>query len=398
MTLDVHTARPGSPGRDGCAAPGDPGGAAQRGVRAPDTARLPADGRRAGRVGTRARLRQRRGGPRARLRGAGPDPGRRWSDDALAGGQAGDAARGLARDHRRRGERAGDGGVRPLRARPELGARGPARRDHLAHRRGGGVLGAAAGAVAAPAHRRARGRVRTQRRPDRRAGHAGHVPAGATASSATSGRSPWSSAWASRAGFSSGTAAPCCCVAPRCRALASTRWRCLSFTVLAYAGSAALHGSGFAAVYVAALILGNAELPAPGGHPVVLGGGRLARPDRAVRDARPAGLARAGSTLARSASPSSPGWPSPSWRGRSRWPWRRSCSRCRRASWRSSRGRACAARCRSCWPPSRSPRRRRGDRAVRHRLRDRRDLHAADRPDAALVAKVLKVARRSEPR
>jgi len=35
----------------------------------------------------------------------------------------------------------------------------------------------------------------------------------------------------------------------------------LSFTILAYAGSAALHGSGFAAVYVAALILGNAELP-----------------------------------------------------------------------------------------------------------------------------------------
>lgn len=35
----------------------------------------------------------------------------------------------------------------------------------------------------------------------------------------------------------------------------------LSFTVLAYAGTATLHGSGFAAVYVAALILGNAELP-----------------------------------------------------------------------------------------------------------------------------------------
>ena len=35
----------------------------------------------------------------------------------------------------------------------------------------------------------------------------------------------------------------------------------LSFTVLAYAGSASLHGSGFASVYVAALILGNAELP-----------------------------------------------------------------------------------------------------------------------------------------
>jgi cell volume regulation protein A len=35
----------------------------------------------------------------------------------------------------------------------------------------------------------------------------------------------------------------------------------LSFAVLAYAGTAALHGSGFAAVYVAALILGNADLP-----------------------------------------------------------------------------------------------------------------------------------------
>ena len=35
----------------------------------------------------------------------------------------------------------------------------------------------------------------------------------------------------------------------------------LSFAVLANAGSAALHGSGLAAVYVAALILGNAELP-----------------------------------------------------------------------------------------------------------------------------------------
>ncbi|MBA2456283.1 MAG: potassium/proton antiporter [Nocardioidaceae bacterium] len=35
----------------------------------------------------------------------------------------------------------------------------------------------------------------------------------------------------------------------------------LAFTVLAYGGAAALHASGFAAVYVAALVLGNAELP-----------------------------------------------------------------------------------------------------------------------------------------
>ena len=35
----------------------------------------------------------------------------------------------------------------------------------------------------------------------------------------------------------------------------------LSLTILAYAGTAALHASGFAAVYVAALVLGNSELP-----------------------------------------------------------------------------------------------------------------------------------------
>ncbi|MGH8966118.1 MAG: potassium/proton antiporter, partial [Actinomycetes bacterium] len=35
----------------------------------------------------------------------------------------------------------------------------------------------------------------------------------------------------------------------------------LTLAVLAYAGSAALHASGFAAVYVAALVLGNSELP-----------------------------------------------------------------------------------------------------------------------------------------
>jgi hypothetical protein len=35
----------------------------------------------------------------------------------------------------------------------------------------------------------------------------------------------------------------------------------LSLTVFAYASSAMLHGSGFASVYVAALILGNSELP-----------------------------------------------------------------------------------------------------------------------------------------
>ncbi|HKE68937.1 MAG TPA: cation:proton antiporter, partial [Nocardioidaceae bacterium] len=35
----------------------------------------------------------------------------------------------------------------------------------------------------------------------------------------------------------------------------------LAFTVLAYGGAQVLHGSGFVAVYLAALLLGNAELP-----------------------------------------------------------------------------------------------------------------------------------------
>lgn len=35
----------------------------------------------------------------------------------------------------------------------------------------------------------------------------------------------------------------------------------LSLTIVAYAGAAALHASGFAAVYIAGLVLGNAELP-----------------------------------------------------------------------------------------------------------------------------------------
>ncbi len=53
-----------------------------------------------------------------------------------------------------------------------LGDRGPARRGHVADRRGRGVLGAPRGPAPEAAHRRARGRVRPQRRPDHRPGHA----------------------------------------------------------------------------------------------------------------------------------------------------------------------------------------------------------------------------------
>ena len=64
----------------------------------------------------------------------------------------------------------------------------------------------------------------------------------------------------------------------------------LSPDVLAYAGTAALHASGFAAVYVAALVLGNSELPHRAATRSFSEEGRLARADRAVRDARPARL------------------------------------------------------------------------------------------------------------
>ena len=64
----------------------------------------------------------------------------------------------------------------------------------------------------------------------------------------------------------------------------------LTLAFLAYGAAAFVHASGFAAVYVAALVLGNSELPHRGGDPVVRGGRGLAGPDRAVRDARAAAL------------------------------------------------------------------------------------------------------------
>ena len=118
-----------------------------------------------------------------------------------------------------------------------------------------------------------------------------------------------------------------------------------------------LHASGFAAVYVAALVLGNTELPHRGGHPVLRRGGGLAGPDRAVRDARAAALAgpdrpSRSSALALVAGPGAhlrgPAAVGAGQRG--------GAADAAGASWRSSRGPGCAARCRSCSPPSRSPR------------------------------------------
>ena len=62
----------------------------------------------------------------------------------------------------------------------------------------------------------------------------------------------------------------------------------LGWAVFAYGLADLAHTSGFAAVYVCAVILGNANLPHRGRDPLVRRGGRLDRPDRAVRDARTA--------------------------------------------------------------------------------------------------------------
>ena len=64
----------------------------------------------------------------------------------------------------------------------------------------------------------------------------------------------------------------------------------LTLTFLAYGAAAFVHASGFAAVYVAALVLGNSELPHRGGDQVVRRRRGVAGPDRALRDARAAAL------------------------------------------------------------------------------------------------------------
>ena len=103
-----------------------------------------------GETGLGIQLRERRARARARLRRAGADPGRGRSDHQLARGPAVDAARALAGHARRRGHRSAivAVGAHYLLG-LSLGARGAARRGHLADRRGRGVLGAARAAAAA---------------------------------------------------------------------------------------------------------------------------------------------------------------------------------------------------------------------------------------------------------
>ena len=74
---------------------------------------------------------------------------------------------------------------------------------------------------------------------------------------------------------------------------ACTRWPRIAVCVLAYSAGQLAHASGLLATYVAALVLGNSDLPHRGGVLSFAEGLGLARPDRAVRAARALRLAAA---------------------------------------------------------------------------------------------------------
>ncbi len=121
----------------------------------------------------------------------------------------------------------------------------------------------------------------------------------------------------------------------------------IAVCLLAYSAGQLAHASGLLATYVAALVLGNSDLPHRGRRALLRRGHRLARPDRAVRAARPLRLPaaagrRCGPRARRRAGADS----SRPARCRCSWPRRR--SGCRGASRRSCPGRGSAGRCRSC--------------------------------------------------
>ena len=182
----------------------------------------------------------------------------------------------------------------------------------------------------------------------------------------------------------SGSAAPGSCAGRRCRRPVSTRSRSSASRSSRTPPGPRSHASGFAAVYVAALVLGNAELPhraatksfsegvawlAQIGLFVMLG--LLLSPERITLGI--VGLAVvAGFLLTMVARPVSVAGQ------------RRSRSRCRWRdlafiSWAGLRGAVPIVL--TTIPLAEGVGRRRE--ALRHRLRDGRDLHAADRADAA---------------
>ena len=173
----------------------------------------------------------------------------------------------------------------------------------------------------------------------------------------------------------------------------------LVLTFLAYAVGAAVHASGFAAVYVAALVLGNSDLPhrtatrsfsegmawlAQIGLFVMLG--LLLSPGRITVDDR--GLGRRGRARADRGRPTA----SRCWSARS-------CSRSAGRTSRSCRGPVCEAPYPSCSRRSRSPRSVDGARRLFNIVFVMVVIYTMlTGPTLPLVARWLKVARRFEPR
>ena len=121
----------------------------------------------------------------------------------------------------------------------------------------------------------------------------------------------------------------------------------IAVCVLAYSTGQFAHASGLLATYVAALVLGNSDLPHRGGVRSFAEGTGLAGPDRAVRAARAVRLAapagrRGGPGPGRGAGAAA------GWRGRCRCSPPRRRSGCRGGNRCSCPGPGCAARCPSC--------------------------------------------------
>ena len=195
------------------------------------------------------------------------------------------------RGRRRVGDRRGRGLALP--ARPAVGAGDPAGCGHLAHRRGRGVLGAADRAPAPTALGHPRGRVGAQRRPHRRPGHPGLLGRPPGAGRGPDGRHGRPRA-RPRGGLGPGVRLrrrldPAPDRAARLGPLPDRR---------ALPGLPRVRRRGRRPRQRLRRDLRRRadprqqRAPAPGRLPVLRRGHRVAGPDRAVRDARPAALAR----------------------------------------------------------------------------------------------------------
>ena len=291
-------------------------------------------------------LRRRRARARARLRRAGADPGRGRTDDQLArrcGRRCASVvslatigiAVSIARDGRRR----------PPRARALLGARRPARRGDLTDRRRRGLLGAARAADLTAS----RGVLESESGLNDAptvvlvtlvstgaiGDHGLAVTAGIVVYELVGGVLL---GLADRGRGCLGAAPGRAAVVGPLPARGGLARRCSPT-----ASPRRSHASGFAAIYVAALVLGNSDLPHRTATRSFAEGVAWLAADRAVRDARSAADTERRHLVdrrhrARGRRPCSCCWP-----GRSRWWWPRSSSGCRAhelafLSWAGLRG------------------------------------------------------------